>query len=136
MSKAAILLVEDEENLLRTIRLNLELEGYVVTTANTGIEALKEFRKGSFALVILDVMLPLKNGFDICEEIRKKDKDVPVLFLTARMESEDKIKGLRLGADDYLTKPFERAELDVAMLKCRQKQQLIMLATFTLLHGA
>ncbi len=106
-----ILLVEDEEHLLKTIQLNLELEGYTVTPAVTGIEALKEFRKNDFDLVILDVMLPEINGFDVCEEIRKENTQLPVLFLTAKSSSSDRIQGLKLGADDYLTKPFNLEEL-------------------------
>ena len=106
-----ILLVEDEEHLLKTIQLNLELEGYSVTTAITGIEALKTFRKGNFDLIILDVMLPEMNGFDVCEEIRKENIQIPVLFLTAKGSSDDRIQGLKLGADDYLTKPFNLEEL-------------------------
>lgn len=111
MNKKQILLVEDEENLLKTIRLNLELEGYNVTVATNGIEALKEFRKDNFNLVILDVMLPEMNGYDVCEQIRKENTTVPVLFLTAKGSSSDKIQGLKLGADDYLTKPFNLEEL-------------------------
>lgn len=106
-----ILLVEDEEHLLKIIQLNLELEGYSVTTAVTGIEALKEFRKKPFDTVLLDVMLPEMNGFDVLEEMRKEDKHVPVLFLTAKGSGEDRIRGLKLGADDYLTKPFNLEEL-------------------------
>ncbi|MBI3512096.1 MAG: response regulator transcription factor [Bacteroidetes bacterium] len=104
--KKQVLIVEDEVNLLKTIRLNLEMEGYNVTPAIDGDSAIKVFNDGNFDLVILDVMLPLKNGFDICSEIRKKDADVPVLFLTAKMEGEDRVHGLKLGADDYMTKPF------------------------------
>jgi two-component system, OmpR family, alkaline phosphatase synthesis response regulator PhoP len=111
MPAKQILLVEDEEHLLKTIQLNLELEGYSVTTAITGIEALKEFLKGNFDLIILDVMLPEMNGFDVCEEIRKENTLVPILFLTAKGSSGDKIQGLKLGADDYLTKPFNLEEL-------------------------
>ncbi len=111
MSAKHILLVEDEEHLLRTIQLNLELEGYIVTTAITGIEALKTFRKGNSDLIILDVMLPEMNGFDVCEEIRKENTHIPVLFLTAKGSSNDRIQGLKLGADDYLTKPFNLEEL-------------------------
>jgi two-component system, OmpR family, alkaline phosphatase synthesis response regulator PhoP len=111
MKPRNILLVEDEENLLKIIKLNLELEGYAVTPAVTGIEALKEFRKNSFDLILLDVMLPEMNGFDVCEEIRKENKDVPVLFLTAKGSGEDRVQGLKLGADDYLTKPFNLEEL-------------------------
>lgn len=111
MNAKQILLVEDEEHLLKIIQLNLELEGYSVTNAITGIEALKEFRKKNFDVILLDVMLPEMNGFDVCEEIRKENKDVPILFLTAKGSSEDKIQGLKLGADDYLTKPFNLEEL-------------------------
>jgi len=111
MASKNILLVEDEEHILNIIRLNLQLEGYLVTTAVTGIEALKEFRKNKFDTVLLDVMLPEMNGFDVLEEIRKEDKHVPVLFLTAKGAGEDRIRGLKLGADDYLTKPFNLEEL-------------------------
>jgi two-component system alkaline phosphatase synthesis response regulator PhoP len=111
MSQKHILLVEDEEHLLKTIQLNLEMEGYAVTSAINGIEALKEFRKGTFDLILLDVMLPEMNGFDVCEEIRKENNRVPVIFLTAKGSSEDRIQGLKLGADDYLTKPFNLEEL-------------------------
>ncbi len=111
MIQRKVLLVEDEEHLLKTIQLNLELEGYVVVSAVTGIDALKEFRKQAFDLIVLDVMLPEMNGFDVCEEIRKENTLVPVLFLTAKASSEDRITGLKLGADDYLTKPFNLEEL-------------------------
>jgi two-component system alkaline phosphatase synthesis response regulator PhoP len=111
MEPKKILLVEDEEHLLKTILLNLELEGYQVTTAVDGIDALKKFRADVFDLIILDVMLPELNGFDVCEEIRKENARVPVLFLTAKDTSSDKVKGLKLGADDYLTKPFNLEEL-------------------------
>lgn len=105
-----ILLVEDEENLLKTIKLNLELEGYLVSTAETGTKAIQEFGKAKHDLIILDVMLPGISGFDVCEYIRKENKDVPVLFLTAKGTSMDRVQGLKLGADDYLTKPFELEE--------------------------
>ena len=111
MEQKKILLVEDEEHLLKAMLLNLELEGYTVITASDGIEALKQFHSGTFDLIILDVMLPELNGFDVCEELRKTDTDVPVLFLTAKNSSEDKVRGLKLGADDYLTKPFNLEEL-------------------------
>lgn len=105
-----ILLVEDEDHLLKTIRLNLELEGYAVLSAIDGSSALKIFEPQEFDLVVLDVMLPLLNGFDVCAAIREKDKQVPILFLTAKGTSDDKIHGLRLGADDYLVKPFHLEE--------------------------
>src|ERR1044071_6494288 len=105
-----ILLAEDEENLLKTIRLNLELEGYSVVSAIDGDSAIRAFDPGEFDLVILDVMLPLVNGFDICSAIRSKDNAVPILFLTAKAEGEDRVRALKLGADDYLTKPFHLEE--------------------------
>ncbi len=111
MNRKHILLVEDEEHLQKTIRLNLELEGYAVTTADNGIEALKNFRKDNFHLIILDVMLPEMNGFDVCEQIRKENVAVHVLFLTAKGSGSDRVQGLKLGADDYLTKPFNLEEL-------------------------
>jgi two-component system alkaline phosphatase synthesis response regulator PhoP len=111
MQQKKILLVEDEEHLLKTILLNLELEGYAVITAIDGIDALKKFRTAAVDLIILDVMLPELNGFDVCEEIRKENTRVPILFLTAKGTSADKVKGLKLGADDYLTKPFNLEEL-------------------------
>lgn len=111
MSAKHILLVEDEEHLLKTIQLNLELDGYTVTTAITGTEALKTFKKAHFDLVVLDVMLPEMDGFDVCEAIRKENKQVAILFLTAKSSGEERIQGLKLGADDYLTKPFNLEEL-------------------------
>ena len=111
MNAKKILLVEDEEHLLKTMLLNLELEGYEVKTADNGIEALKKFRSFQPDLILLDVMLPEMNGFDVCEEIRKENTRIPILFLTAKGSSEDKIRGLKLGGDDYLTKPFNLEEL-------------------------
>jgi two-component system alkaline phosphatase synthesis response regulator PhoP len=111
MNKKHILLVEDEEHLLKTIQLNLELEGYSVETAITGAEALKTFKKGHFDLVVLDVMLPEMGGFDVCETIRQENTQVAILFLTAKSSGEERIQGLKLGADDYLTKPFNLEEL-------------------------
>ena len=134
MSAATILLVEDEENLLNIIRLNLELEKHVVTTAITGIEALKEFRKKKFDIILLDVMLPEMNGFDVCEAIRKEDNQVPILFLTAKGSGEDRVKGLKLGADDYLTKPFNLEELLLRiniLLNRRAKTTTALPDTFT-----
>jgi two-component system, OmpR family, alkaline phosphatase synthesis response regulator PhoP len=105
-----ILLVEDEEHLSEIIKLNLELEGFSVVAENNGKVALENF-SSIFDLVILDVMLPEISGFDICRQIRLIDQQVPILFLTAKAEGEDRIKGLKLGADDYLVKPFNLEEL-------------------------
>lgn len=106
-----ILLVEDEESLMDVIRLNLEMDGYVVTPAVTGPDALGKLRNQSFDLAILDVMLPGMDGFMVCETARKEGIDVPVLFLTAKSAGTDRIKGLKIGGDDYLTKPFNLEEL-------------------------
>ncbi|MCX6291858.1 MAG: response regulator transcription factor [Bacteroidetes bacterium] len=105
-----VLLVEDEEHLLEVIKLNLELEGYKVTTAVNGTAAVKNFRQGRFNLVVLDVMLPEMDGFSVCEAIRLQNTTVPILFLSAKNTYEDKIMGLKRGADDYMTKPFNLEE--------------------------
>ncbi|GIV43314.1 MAG: DNA-binding response regulator [Bacteroidia bacterium] len=109
MSK--ILLVEDEEHLRDVIRLNLELEGHNVQDCNNGALAIQFINKVDYELFILDVMLPEINGFDICQYIRDKKITAPILFLTAKNEPADRIKGLKLGADDYLAKPFNLEEL-------------------------
>ncbi|MEO5675564.1 MAG: response regulator transcription factor [Chitinophagales bacterium] len=111
MIKPRILLVEDEKTLLDAIRLNLELELYEVAVAVTGIEALKKFREQRFNLVILDIMLPEMDGYKVCQSIRAGNSVTPILFLTAKDTSEDKVLGLKLGADDYITKPFNLEEL-------------------------
>ncbi|MEO6902084.1 MAG: response regulator transcription factor [Bacteroidia bacterium] len=111
MNPTNILLVDDEEHILNAIQLNLELEGYTVATAITGTDALQKIKNSSFDLVILDVMLPEMNGFDVCEEIRKTNTHTPILFLSAKGTSAEKIQGLKLGADDYLSKPFNLEEL-------------------------
>lgn len=106
-----ILLVEDEQSLAETIRLNLELEGYKVQHAADGKKALKAFHQERFDLLILDVMLPEMDGFTLCEAIRLENTEIPVLFLTAKHSSSDRVTGLKLGGDDYLTKPFNLEEL-------------------------
>lgn len=111
MAAKRILLVEDEVNLLNTIKLNLEMEGFEVDGISNGAEVIKQFKTKSYSLVILDVMLPEVDGFTLCETIRHHDAKVPVLFLTAKGSSEDRVKGLKLGADDYLVKPFILEEL-------------------------
>lgn len=106
-----VLLAEDEKSLRDGIKLNLELEGYEVEEAVNGAEALEKFVSQRFNLVILDVMMPEVNGFEVCEKIRLTDSETPILFLTAKDTSKDKVGGLKLGADDYLTKPFNLEEL-------------------------
>lgn len=109
--KAKLLYVEDDESLSFVTRDNLELQGYEVLHCTSGKAALDIKRKEHFDLCIFDVMLPEMDGFTLAEEIRKYDKDTPIIFLTAKSLKEDKLHGLKLGADDYLTKPFSIEEL-------------------------
>ncbi|KAI9549283.1 hypothetical protein GHT06_007574 [Daphnia sinensis] len=109
--KAHLLYVEDDESLSFVTRDNLELQGYKITYCENGKEAMTVIKQQSFDLCILDVMLPDVDGFTIAEEIRRFDTQVPILFLTAKSMKEDRIKGLKLGADDYITKPFSIEEL-------------------------
>jgi two-component system alkaline phosphatase synthesis response regulator PhoP len=106
-----ILLVEDEPGLVLTLTDRLKAEGYHVEAVSDGDRAVDEAIAGSFDLIILDVMLPGKDGFEICRELRQHGLEVPILFLTARGEVTDKVVGLKLGGDDYLTKPFDMLEL-------------------------
>jgi two-component system alkaline phosphatase synthesis response regulator PhoP len=106
-----ILVIEDEPQMLLGLRDNLELEGYEVQTASDGDEGLARAASFSPDLVILDVMLPKKNGFDVCRELRARAITTPIVMLTARSAETDKVLGLELGADDYVTKPFSITEL-------------------------
>lgn len=109
--KGSILLVEDEENLRETIKLNLELEEYEVTAVDNGPAVLKAVKNEYFDLIILDIMLPEMDGITVCENIRMQNNQVPILFLSARNTSADRVEGLKKGGDDYLTKPFDLEEL-------------------------
>ena len=106
-----ILLIEDEPQMLLCLRDNLELEGYYVQTAADGDEGLSKASSAPPDLVILDVMLPKRNGFDVCRELRARNVSTPIVMLTARSAETDKVLGLELGADDYVTKPFSITEL-------------------------
>ena len=106
-----LLLVEDEPGLVMTLSDLLTAEGYQVETAGDGQTALNMAGQNIFSLIVLDVMLPVKNGFDVCRDLRQQGIRTPVLMLTARGQLVDKLLGLKLGADDYLTKPFEPLEL-------------------------
>jgi two-component system alkaline phosphatase synthesis response regulator PhoP len=106
-----ILLVEDEESLILTLRDRLVSEGYDTSVAMDGDTAVETATKKSFDCILLDVALPKKNGFDVCREIRQRGVHTPVLMLTARGQVIDRVLGLKLGADDYVTKPFEMVEL-------------------------
>ena len=109
--KAQILIAEDDASIREGLRATLESEGCSVTTAANGAQALALWPQGKYDLVILDVMMPRVSGYDVCREIRARDPRVPVLFLTAKGEEIDKVVGLRLGADDYVAKPFGVHEL-------------------------
>lgn len=107
----SILLVEDEKALLTTLSDRLRSEGYVVETAADGREGFEKASRDPYDLIILDVMLPRRNGLDVCRDIRAAGIATPILILTVRNETVDKVVGLKLGADDYVTKPFEASEL-------------------------
>ena len=120
-----ILLVEDEENISDIVKLNLEMEGYEVVATGNGKTAVKHTNEQHFDLLILDVMLPDVDGFSICEQVRLKNSDVPIIMLTAKDTPKDRIQGLKRGADDYLTKPFNLEELLLRvanLIKRSQKQ--------------
>ena len=109
MSK--ILIVEDEPDMRTGLKDNLEFEGYEVDFAEDGETGLKNILEGDYDLVLLDVMLPKMSGFDVCKTVRKKGNSIPIILLTAKGEEIDKVLGLELGADDYVTKPFGLREL-------------------------
>jgi two-component system alkaline phosphatase synthesis response regulator PhoP len=106
-----ILLVEDEPTLSLLLQERLEKEGYSVSPCRDGEQGLSEALRGSADLVVLDIRLPKRNGFDVCRELRRHGLNLPVLMLTARSDVKDRIKGLKIGADDYLAKPFDVNEL-------------------------
>jgi DNA-binding response OmpR family regulator len=103
--------VEDEQALRSTLSVRLQGEGYVVDTAADGVEGFEKATTRPFDLIILDIMLPYRSGLDVCRDIRQAGLATPILFLTARHQTTDKVIGLKLGADDYVTKPFKAAEL-------------------------
>ncbi|UWS58684.1 two-component system response regulator YkoG [Bacillus subtilis] len=111
MEKGHILIVEDEEKIARVLQLELEYEGYSVTIKHNGTEGLDEAAKGGYSLVLLDVMLPGLSGLEVLRRLRKTDPQTPVILLTARDSIPDKVTGLDIGANDYVTKPFEIEEL-------------------------
>ncbi len=123
--KFSILLVEDEENLHDALKLNLELEGYEVTGCYDGAMALKIVNQEHFDLIILDVMLPEIDGIAVCETIRLNNQEIPILILSAKNSSADRVLGLKKGADDYLTKPFNLEELLLRVDKLIRKSELL-----------
>ena len=120
---SSILLVEDEENLHEALKLNLELEGYEVTSAFDGTAALKTLQSEYFDLIVLDVMLPEIDGISVTETIRLNNNEVPILILSAKNSSADRVLGLKKGADDYLTKPFNLEELLLRVQKLINKNK-------------
>lgn len=118
-----ILLVEDEEHLQEALKLNLELEGYEVTCAGNGTDALKKIDEEYFDLIVLDVMLPELDGISVAENVRLKNNDVPILMLSAKSSNADKVLGLKKGADDYITKPFNLEELLLRVQKLINKNK-------------
>ncbi|MEX3747980.1 MULTISPECIES: response regulator transcription factor [Lysinibacillus] len=106
-----ILIIEDEENIARVLQLELQFEGYKADTVHTGTDGLLKYREQQWDLILLDVMLPEMSGIDVLKRIRATESQTPVIMLTAKSEVEDKVKGLDLGANDYVTKPFDIEEL-------------------------
>lgn len=125
IAKANVLLVEDEENLHEALKLNLEMEGYSVTSAYTGTAALQSALGEYFDLIIMDIMLPEMDGISVTESLRLQKIESPILILSAKNTSSDKVNGLRKGADDYLTKPFDLEELLLRVEKLIAKNRKI-----------
>jgi len=124
--KTKILLVEDDINLGDVLHDYLELQAYDVVRAMDGVEGLENFKMQKFDLLILDVMLPRKDGFTLAKEIRQINQQVPIIFLTARGQAEDRVSGFKAGCDDYITKPFSSEELELRigaiLRRCRQSE--------------
>lgn len=126
-TRKKVLLVEDDPNLGMLLQEYLKHKNFDVELKRDGIEGLFAFRKNAYDMILLDVMMPKKDGFTVAEEIRKDDKEVPIIFLTAKSLKEDKIKGLTIGADDYITKPFSMEILELkmnAILRRTEKQEV------------
>lgn len=120
--KEKILIIEDEEDLVKGLKLNLADEGYEVDWASDGVEGLRKALEEQPNLIILDIMLPKKNGLDVCQELRQKKIGIPIIMLTAKGEEIDKVVGLEIGADDYITKPFSIREL-LARIKAHLRRE-------------
>ncbi len=120
---ATILLVEDEENLHEALKLNLEMEGYEVVSAFNGTDALKKIGNEFFDLIVMDIMIPEIDGISVTETVRVNNNDVPILILSAKNSASDRVMGLKKGADDYLTKPFNLEELLIRVDKLIDKSK-------------
>src|SRR5260370_9553787 len=134
--KRRILLVEDEESLVLTIRDRLLAEGYEVACAMDGDTAFRLASESAFDLVLLDVGLPGRKGFDVCRDLRERKVDSPILMLTARGQIVDRVLGLKLGADDYLTKPFDMMELLARIEALFRRSRAVADAPSTYLFGS
>ncbi|ARI76337.1 response regulator transcription factor [Halobacillus mangrovi] len=143
MSKPSILVVEDEEKIARVLELELEYEGYSVVKAHDGLVGMQQFREHKWDLILLDVMLPEMSGVDLLRRIRSGGDQTPVIMLTAKDGLEDKVEGLDLGANDYVTKPFQieellariRAALRTKTAPIEDDQETISLADLTVNEG-
>jgi len=124
-----ILLVEDEKSIQDIVKLNLELENYEVVVTDSGKEALQLFNQQHFELAILDVMLPDISGLQVCEAIRIKNSNIPIIIVSAKDTSSDRIKGLKFGADDYLIKPFNLEELVLRIEKLISRSKTVEVDT-------
>lgn len=124
-NKQKILLVEDEQSLREALKLNLELDGFDVDVAENGSKAIHMFNAAFYNLLILDIMLPEMDGITVCESVRLKNDDVPILFLSAKNTPADRVLGLKKGGDDYLTKPFNLEELLLRVNKLLKKSEKI-----------
>ncbi len=111
MANNRILLVEDDQNFGDVLRSYLEMHDYEITLATDGEEGLKRYQEGEFDLCIFDVMMPKKDGFTLAKEVREQDTEMPIIFLTAKTMKDDVLKGFKIGADDYISKPFNSEEL-------------------------
>jgi len=124
-----ILIIEDEESVLMALEIDLKIEGYQVSSAKDGLKGFAMAKEQTYDLIILDIMLPEMNGFEICKQLRQAGIKTPILMLTARSQEVDKVLGLELGADDYVTKPFSprelRARVNALLRRVRQIQQEI-----------
>jgi len=123
MSEPRILVIEDEPDLLRGLALNRKAEGYAVLTASSGDAGIEQALRERPELILLDVMLPGMNGLDVCRELRRKGFDAPIIMLTAKAEEVDRVVGLEIGADDYVTKPFGIREL-LARIRARLRRHV------------
>ena len=122
-----ILIVEDEQGLRLTLGDRLRNEGYEVETAADGVAGLDRASQGGFDLIVLDLMLPEKSGLDVCRDLRQQGLTTPVLMLTARGQTLDKVVGLKIGADDYVTKPFEMIELLARVEALLRREELSLI---------